>query len=181
MVEWAQANQCLYNKGMLISFPLQWRHNEHHGVIVFVFYTLVKLISKNSVYIKGPRCWPFVGESTGDRWIPAQMASNPKMIPFYDVTMHWTMHVFTRFATLQPRTMSFFATVTLVIRFYHLIIRCGKRYLNFDHVQNSCTFVSCPVWSRSGHVALCFRCNAATTCHVSRRCGQNVIVWPGHK
>ena len=37
--------------------------------------------------IKAPRHWPLCGEFTGDRRIPAQMASNAKIIPFDDVIM----------------------------------------------------------------------------------------------
>ena len=37
--------------------------------------------------IKVPRYRPLWGEFTGDRWIPAQQASNTEMFPFDDVIM----------------------------------------------------------------------------------------------
>ena len=38
--------------------------------------------------IKVPRHWPLCGEFTGDRWFPAQMASNAEKFPFDDVIMY---------------------------------------------------------------------------------------------
>ena len=38
--------------------------------------------------IKAPRHWPLCGEFTGDRWIPAQMASNAE-----NVSILWRHHV----------------------------------------------------------------------------------------
>ena len=38
--------------------------------------------------IKAPRHWPLCGEVTGDRWIPAQMASNAE-----NVSILWRHHV----------------------------------------------------------------------------------------
>ena len=37
--------------------------------------------------IKAPRHWPLCGEFTGDRWVPAQMASNAE-----DVYIWWRHH-----------------------------------------------------------------------------------------
>ena len=38
--------------------------------------------------IKAPRHWPLCGEFTGDRWIPAQLASNTE-----NVSIWWSHHV----------------------------------------------------------------------------------------
>ena len=74
---------------------LQWRHNEHDGVSnhqphdCLLNRSFKAQIKEN---IKAPRHWSLCGEFTGDRWIPAQMASNAEMFPFDDVIMSRRIH-----------------------------------------------------------------------------------------
>ena len=42
--------------------------------LAVVYLTVYSGVDKKN--IKAPRHWPLCGEFTGDRWIPAQMASN---------------------------------------------------------------------------------------------------------
>ena len=41
--------------------------------------------------IKAPRHWSLWGESTDDRWIPSQISSNAKMLPFGNVIMRYSI------------------------------------------------------------------------------------------
>ena len=56
---------------------------KHFGLIIRPF--IQTQIKEN---IKAPRHWPLCGEFTGDRWIPAQMASNAE-----NVSIWWRHHV----------------------------------------------------------------------------------------
>ena len=52
-------------------YALQWRHNEHDGVLKhrrLVYSTVCSGTNKKN--IKAPRHWPLWGKFTGDRWIP---------------------------------------------------------------------------------------------------------------
>ena len=69
---------------------LRWRHNEHDGVSNHqphdcLFNRLFKAEIKEN--IKALRLWPLWGEFTGDRWIPAQRASNAE-----NVSIWWRHH-----------------------------------------------------------------------------------------
>ena len=52
--------------------PLQWRHNEHDGLLNQQPYdcSLIRLFRQFKENIQIPRHWPLRGEITGDRWIP---------------------------------------------------------------------------------------------------------------
>ena len=74
----------------LLHMTLQWRHNGRDGVSNHQHHDcllnrLFRCRSKEN--IKAPRHWPFSGEFTSDRWIPAQMASNAE-----NVSIWWRHH-----------------------------------------------------------------------------------------
>ena len=51
------------------EMPLQWRHNErvsNHQL----HYCLLNRLFKAHIKETSKRHWPFLGEFTGDRWIP---------------------------------------------------------------------------------------------------------------
>ena len=69
---------------------LQWRHKRARWSLKITSVSIVC-----STVCSGPdqrkhqssAHWPLWGESTGDRWVPSQRASNAEMFPFYDVIM----------------------------------------------------------------------------------------------
>ena len=70
--------------------PLRWRHNGHDSVSNhqphhYLLSRLIRCRSKKTS--KYPRHWPLCGEFTGDRGIPAQMASNAE-----NVSIWWRHH-----------------------------------------------------------------------------------------
>ena len=78
----------LHPHSMLIS--LQWRQNERDDVANHQHHDcLLNRSSKVQIEenMKAPRHWPLWGEFTGNRWFPAEMASNAEMFPFDDVIM----------------------------------------------------------------------------------------------
>ena len=69
---------------------LQWRHN---GVVAsqltsLTMFTKPFIRAQTKESIKAPRHWPLCGEFTGDRWMPAQIASNAE-----NVSIWWRHHV----------------------------------------------------------------------------------------
>ena len=65
------------------SWPLQWRNNERDGIPNYQSHDcLLNCIFKAQIKenTKAPRHWPLCEEFTGDRWIPAQRASNAEKL-----------------------------------------------------------------------------------------------------
>ena len=56
--------------------------------LTIVYWIIQAQIKEN---IKGPCHWPLCREFTGDRWIPAQMASNEE-----NVSIWWRHHEITK-------------------------------------------------------------------------------------
>ena len=64
--------------------PLQWRHNEHNGVLNHQPHRLFNVRIKEN--IRAPRHWPLCGEFTGDGWIPCrEKVSNSENASIDDV------------------------------------------------------------------------------------------------
>ena len=82
--------KCYYHAAhMHVTVPdisLQWRHNDVTSPASQLFAEpfIQAQIKEN---IKAPRHWPLWGEFTGDRCIPAQMASNAE-----NVSICWRHH-----------------------------------------------------------------------------------------
>ena len=72
-----------------LEFALLWRHNGRDGVSNHQPHDclLSILFRHRSENVKAPRHWPLCGELTGERWIPAQMASNAE-----NVSIWWRHH-----------------------------------------------------------------------------------------
>ena len=73
--------------------PLQWRHNEHNGVLNHQPHhcLLNRLFRQLKENIKAPRHWPLCGEFTGDRWpvnSPHKWPVTRKMFPL--MTSSWS-------------------------------------------------------------------------------------------
>ena len=49
--------------------------------LAIVYSTIIQTQIKEN--ITAPRHWPLCGEFTGDRWIPAQMASNAENVSIW--------------------------------------------------------------------------------------------------
>ena len=47
----------------------------------------VRIVAHINENIEATRHWPLRGESTGNRWIPSQRASNTENIPFDDIVI----------------------------------------------------------------------------------------------
>ena len=73
---------------------LQWRHNGRDSVSNHQLHDcLLESFIQTHIQqnVKALPHLPLCGEFTGDRWIPAQMASNAENVPFGDVIMRKSM------------------------------------------------------------------------------------------
>ena len=74
--------------------PLEWRHNEDVKSPASRMFTHPLIQAKIKESIKAPRQWPLCEEFTGDRWIPAQGASNAENVSIWWLH-HENLHGFT--------------------------------------------------------------------------------------
>ena len=76
---------------LLLAWRLLWRHNECDSVLNYrrLYCLLNRLFRRRSKKTSKLRVrhWPMCGEFTGDRWIPAQRASNAE-----SVSIWWRHH-----------------------------------------------------------------------------------------
>ena len=69
----------------IMEVSLQWRHNGRDSVFNHQPHDclLNRYSDADKKNIKAQRHWPLCGEFTGDRWIPAQMASNAENVSIW--------------------------------------------------------------------------------------------------
>ena len=126
------ANQKCHN-ALLYSdvTTVQWRHNNHQASQI----TCTRLFVQACVQVnmeentKARVSGPLWGESTGDRWIPSQRASNAKK-----VSIEWR-HYGTRWSKLLVRSTTF---IQDTIRKWVQHMKALVMLWQFDSLQGRC-------------------------------------------